>query len=184
MIGVPSSSAIMPPGTVEPSRWANVCVPCALAEVEPSYRKGCSSLAGAAKAIGFVPKRGSAPKETGESALATPGEDAFDPRIRDLVTLATRVGEQPPAGGNDVTLLRDAERTFLALSLAIEAAESHVHLEYYIFKAAGKIEGVFYRLGFPEVIENEFKIFLFNIFVLDESLDFIFHGQVAVLIQV
>ena len=73
--------------------------------------------------------------EPGESAFATPGADAFDPRIRDLVTLATRVGEQPPAGGNDVTLLRDAERTFLALSLAIEAAESHVHLEYYIFKA-------------------------------------------------
>ena len=48
--------------------------------------------------------------------------------------LATRLSRHPPTYGNDVTLYHDAERTFLALQLAIEAAEANVHLEYYILQ--------------------------------------------------
>lgn len=69
-----------------------------------------------------------------ESRHAGPGGADLDPRIVGLARIATKVGGEPPSAGNDVTVFHDAERTFLSLSLAIEAAESHVHLEYYIFQ--------------------------------------------------
>jgi len=54
--------------------------------------------------------------------------------LSNLVKVATRLSRHVPTHGNDVTIYYDAERTFLARQLAIEAAESHVHLEYYIFQ--------------------------------------------------
>lgn len=52
---------------------------------------------------------------------------------RDLVQLATRVSDTTVTRGNHVSVYHDAERAFLNLALAIESAQSHVHLEYYIF---------------------------------------------------
>lgn len=63
-------------------------------------------------------------------ALDVPELDAAQ---RSLIRLASRVGETVVTRGNDVTIYQDAEATFLALSLAIEEAQQHVHLEYYIF---------------------------------------------------
>ena len=54
--------------------------------------------------------------------------------LSSLVQVATRLSRHPPTHGNEVTIYHDAEKTFLARQLAIEAAESHVHLEYYIFQ--------------------------------------------------
>ncbi len=47
--------------------------------------------------------------------------------------LAMRVSGRLVTSGNEVTIYHDAERVFLALSLAVESARSHIHLEYYIF---------------------------------------------------
>ncbi len=54
--------------------------------------------------------------------------------VRQLMALAEHLGSFPATAKNEVTVFHDAEKTFLALQLAIEAAESHVHLEYYIFQ--------------------------------------------------
>ncbi len=63
-------------------------------------------------------------------ALHIPG---LDPAQRSLIRLAARVGETVVTRGNDVTIYHEPEATFLALSLAIQEARHHVHLEYYIF---------------------------------------------------
>ena len=54
--------------------------------------------------------------------------------LSNLVKVATRLSRHAPTHGNQVSIYYDAEKTFLARQLAIEAAESHVHLEYYIFQ--------------------------------------------------
>ncbi len=58
----------------------------------------------------------------------------IDAGLHDVVRLATRLTGCPPMRGNEVTVYHDAEKTFLALQLAIEAARSHVHFQYYIFQ--------------------------------------------------
>lgn len=63
-------------------------------------------------------------------AIHMPG---LDPAQRSLIRLAARVGETVVTRGNDVTIYHEPEATFLALSLAIQEARHHVHLEYYIF---------------------------------------------------
>lgn len=56
------------------------------------------------------------------------------PGVAELMTFAQRIGAFPHTRGNEVTIYHDAERTYLAIQLAIESARSHVHLEYYIFQ--------------------------------------------------
>lgn len=65
--------------------------------------------------------------------LENAGAPPTDPRQKALMRLATRVTGQAVTRGNEVTVYTDAERVFLALGLAIEAAQSHIHMEYYIF---------------------------------------------------
>ncbi len=65
---------------------------------------------------------------------AHPGSERFAAGPRRLIHLAERVGGFPAATGNDVVIYHDAEKTFLAMQLVIEAAQSHVHLEYYILQ--------------------------------------------------
>ncbi|MEE8169512.1 MAG: cardiolipin synthase [Phycisphaerae bacterium] len=65
---------------------------------------------------------------------AHPSRVPISRRFQDLAKIALEVGDHAPTRGNDVTLFYDAEHTFLDLGLAIEAAKSHVHLEYYIFQ--------------------------------------------------
>ncbi|MBI3724769.1 PLDc N-terminal domain-containing protein, partial [bacterium] len=64
-----------------------------------------------------------------ETALAALPEPA-----RGLALLADKVG-RPSCGGNSVELLVDAEATFSRIYAAIESAENHVHVEYYIWRA-------------------------------------------------
>ena len=62
MMGVPAASATVPGGSSEPSRFAFRSLLTATVLVAMSSTKGCRSRAGAAMAMGLVPKRGSAPK--------------------------------------------------------------------------------------------------------------------------
>jgi len=64
-----------------------------------------------------------------ETALASLAEPA-----RELALLADKVG-RPSCGGNSVELLVDAEATFSRIDAAIDSAEHHVHVEYYIWRA-------------------------------------------------
>lgn len=54
--------------------------------------------------------------------------------IRRLAGFASRLGAFPCTDDNDVIVYHDAEKTFLAIQLAIEAAQSHIHLEYYVYQ--------------------------------------------------
>jgi cardiolipin synthase len=53
---------------------------------------------------------------------------------RSLAMLADNLGT-PSCGGNQIELLADAKATFSRIESAIASAESHVHLEYYIWRA-------------------------------------------------
>jgi cardiolipin synthase len=70
-----------------------------------------------------------------ESRELTDPVDATAPPLRRLGPIAERLGAFAATHGNDVQVYFNAEQTFLALELAIEAAQLHVHLEYYIFQA-------------------------------------------------
>jgi len=59
--------------------------------------------------------------------------DDLEPNQRTLMTMASNMCDALVTTGNEVSVDHDAESSFLNMSLAIEAAESHVHLEYYIF---------------------------------------------------
>lgn len=59
---------------------------------------------------------------------------ADDPAISSFMKVATRMGGLPPTGGNEVVVHHDSEKMFLELSLAIQSARSHIHMEYYIFQ--------------------------------------------------
>ena len=62
MIGVPSGSEIQPGPTSAPSRLAIAILFAATALIEASKTKGTSLRVGTATAIGFRPRRGSAPQ--------------------------------------------------------------------------------------------------------------------------
>lgn len=71
-------------------------------------------------------------EEIATKHTARPSE--VDPDLAPLVALATRVGRQGPTYGNAVTIFHNQRETHAAILDAIEHAESHVHLEYYIFQ--------------------------------------------------
>lgn len=60
-------------------------------------------------------------------------EPVLSERQRDLMQMALRLTGAAVTRGNEVDLYHDAERAFLNLGLAIQAAQSYIHLEYYIF---------------------------------------------------
>lgn len=74
-------------------------------------------------------------RRAGDAVRSHDAMDAPDLEMpqRPLVRLATRIGGTVVTRGNDVAIYTDPEQTFLALSLAIESARSHVHMQYYIF---------------------------------------------------
>lgn len=59
--------------------------------------------------------------------------EGFDETTRALMRLASELSDAVVTSGNSLIVHHDAERAFLNLALGIEAAEHHVHLEYYIF---------------------------------------------------
>lgn len=71
-----------------------------------------------------------------EDKVGTGGKVAYNPdrTIASFMKLATRIGGLPPLRGNDVVVHHDADRMFLEMSLAIQSAVSHIHMEYYIFQ--------------------------------------------------
>mgnify|MGYP002622826358 CR=1 FL=1 len=71
-----------------------------------------------------------------KSLARTPAPDVETLRmeLQTLSRLGQRLGAYSAVGGNDAKVYQDAEQTFLALQLAMEAAESHIHMEYYIWQ--------------------------------------------------
>ena len=67
---------------------------------------------------------------------ATPTEE-IDPQHRDLARLAERVGYMPIVRGNDGDAFRSSEHMIEKLIEAIDGAQNHVHLLYYIFRDDG-----------------------------------------------
>ncbi len=59
----------------------------------------------------------------------------LDPAQRSIIRMSTRLSESYVTRGNEAMIYHDSEALFLAMSLAIESAQSHVHMEYYIFAA-------------------------------------------------
>jgi len=57
-----------------------------------------------------------------------------DPGLEAMMRLASRIGAYPPTQGNQVTVYRSSEKSFLGICDAIQAARSHVHLEYFVFQ--------------------------------------------------
>jgi cardiolipin synthase A/B len=57
-----------------------------------------------------------------------------DPSLNQFVGLARRLGAHACAPGNEVHIFHDAEETYAAIEKAIDQAQSHIHLEYYIFQ--------------------------------------------------
>lgn len=66
---------------------------------------------------------------TTDKQVSSPAEN-----IASFMRLASRIGGHPPTRSNEVQVHHDAEKMFLELSLAIQSARSHVHMEYYIFE--------------------------------------------------
>ena len=56
-----------------------------------------------------------------------------DPRVAQLVHLATHAGEPPAEPCGDVSIYADAASTYDAIEQAIAEAKHHVHVSYYIF---------------------------------------------------
>ena len=56
------------------------------------------------------------------------------PEQRDMMEMTKRMGCRPPTCGNAVRLLVNADEKYPALMEAIEEAEDHVHLLYYIYE--------------------------------------------------
>lgn len=67
-------------------------------------------------------------------------EDQIEPQHRDLARLAERVGFLPIVRGNDGEAYRSSQHMVDKLVEAIDGAEQHVHMIYYIFRddSAGK----------------------------------------------
>lgn len=75
-----------------------------------------------------------------EHAVSSLTEDGVDAIARaQLARLVVRSGEAPPLRARSVELYVDGKDTYAALGAAIDAAQHHVHLEYYIYEpgAAG-----------------------------------------------
>ncbi|HPD29890.1 MAG TPA: cardiolipin synthase [Phycisphaerae bacterium] len=57
-----------------------------------------------------------------------------DPVVKEFARLTKRLGGHIAAPGNAVRVFNDAEETYAAIEKAIDEAQSHVHMEYYIFQ--------------------------------------------------
>jgi cardiolipin synthase A/B len=77
--------------------------------------------------------RGRVAAERADALFGTSTERAAeDPRVAQLVRLATSTGEPPDDRCEEVVVFHDARATYDAIEDAIRAAKHHVHVEYYI----------------------------------------------------
>ena len=58
----------------------------------------------------------------------------LEPRTESLLRLGDRLASTPASRGNDVRILVDAAAAYGEMAAAIEAAENHVHVEFYIIQ--------------------------------------------------
>jgi cardiolipin synthase len=66
------------------------------------------------------------------------GQDlTLEPQWRMLGHLGWELDDAPPTAGNGVRLFPQTEDAFQAVLKAVDAAEHHIHLEFYIFRADG-----------------------------------------------
>ncbi|HZN58710.1 MAG TPA: cardiolipin synthase [Planctomycetota bacterium] len=78
-----------------------------------------------------------ASSETAESPSALADIAAHpevEESIRQLAYISAKLGSFPLAPGNQVQVLSTAQETYEKLLQALEEAQSHIHLEYYIFR--------------------------------------------------
>ncbi len=72
-----------------------------------------------------------------QDLAASLGEEArgeLDPRTASLIQLGERLTGTPTRGGNDACILVDAEATYRSMIEAVEAAQHHVHVEFFIVR--------------------------------------------------
>lgn len=60
-------------------------------------------------------------------------EEMDDPRWSGLARTAMSLGEAPPLAAGPIELITDGDALFDSMEQAIDAAQEHVHLEFYIF---------------------------------------------------
>jgi len=60
-------------------------------------------------------------------------EEMDDPRWSGLARIAMSLGEAPPMEAGPIELITDGDALFDSMEQAIDAAQEHVHLEFYIF---------------------------------------------------
>jgi cardiolipin synthase len=66
--------------------------------------------------------------------IAAPDTAVLDPVRQSIAVLAQRFGAFNVVPGNDITLYHDGTSAFEAVLAAVEAAQDHVHLEYFIIQ--------------------------------------------------
>lgn len=84
------------------------------------------------KAIAFTDR-----EATERSAVRLPdlaSHPFFDEPTKELATICARLGRFPLTAGNGVRAFTCAQDVYRDMIEAIEAAEDHIHLEYYIFR--------------------------------------------------
>lgn len=65
---------------------------------------------------------------------AAEGGRELVPWVEPTISLGTRVDQSPASQGNAVAILRNAAATYEAMRAAIEAAEHHIHVQFYIIQ--------------------------------------------------
>jgi cardiolipin synthase len=71
----------------------------------------------------------------GSGPLAAGGPSEIDAALRELAVVSSQVSPFPVTAGNRVGVFDNAEQIYGEIQRSIDAAEHHVHLEYYIFRA-------------------------------------------------
>lgn len=69
-----------------------------------------------------------------QAAHAAAAAPALPHDLARIANLGRRLADMPATGGNEVTLLQEANATYAALEAAIRAAQHHIHMEYYIWQ--------------------------------------------------
>jgi cardiolipin synthase len=62
-------------------------------------------------------------------------DEGLDPEYTALAKIAFELDDALPAAGNAVQFYQDTERVYAAILEAVGAAQHHIHLEFYIFRA-------------------------------------------------
>jgi len=70
----------------------------------------------------------------GAQGDAAAGDQALPPDLAGIEQLGRRMAGMPATGGNEVTILQEANATYAALEESLRAARRYIHMEYYIWR--------------------------------------------------